>query len=222
MNTATLNELYRARVTARAGLKAAKDYVDRARRLSAAASERVAKAESYALRAETVEAERLVALIASDGPTMDCRAGIDPDLVAELNAARRDASINVKVIAALDAAVTQATVECKGAEAAVIVAVDTLLCDEDIEEARQITHLMDEVDRRGRAFLHLSVANEMNGRRPPHEVTNVLARLDAPLLDRRTVAINLIKYGDQAAANRCEIRRASLIAGDAIEEDAAA
>lgn len=98
MNTATLNELYRSRSAARAALKATTESADRARRVSAAAAERITKAESKALRAETAEAERLVALISADGPSTDCRAGIDPDLVAELNSARRDASIKVRVL----------------------------------------------------------------------------------------------------------------------------
>jgi hypothetical protein len=185
-----------------------------------ATAENVAQLERRAAKAESQEAERLVALIVAGGPSADRPAGVDPDLVADLVAARRDASINAKVLATLESAAAQAAAELQTAETAVVSAVDTMFFEEDVEEARQIAHFMNEVDRRGRALLHLSIANEMNGQRPPQEVCGVLARLDVPLLDRRTVAVSVLKYGDQAAAQLRETRRAALIAGDVFEEDA--
>ena len=58
----------------------------------------------------------------------------------------------------------------------------------------------------------------------PSEVTEVLARLDVPLVDRHDIAINLMKQGDTAAAARRAARRAALIAGEPepVNETAAA
>ena len=157
-----------------------------------------------------------------DGPSADLPAAIDMGLAAELAASRTDVAIKAKALATLEAAHSEAVAAMQSAEAAVVAAVDALFLAEDIEAARQVAHHMDEAHRLGRALLHLAVANEMDGRHVPQEAADVLQRLDVPLLDRRTIAVNLSKYGDQAAAKRCAARRAALIAGEATEEVAAA
>jgi hypothetical protein len=60
----------------------------------------------------------------------------------------------------------------------------------------------------------LTIANEVNGIHPPSEVTDVLARLDMPLIDRRHIAINLTRDGDVLGAAKRSARRAALIAGE--------
>ena len=63
----------------------------------------------------------------------------------------------------------------------------------------------------GKALLSLTIANELHGgfTQPPQEVTAVLGRLDLPVIDRRDIAINLMKYGDHFAATQRASRRAS-------------
>src|ERR1700676_2421261 len=111
-----------------------------------------------------------------------------------LNQARSHAALTTQAMATLEAAHVQRVAELQAAERAVIEAVDQILCDEDIAAAREVSYHLNEAARLGAALLHLAVAMELHGRGPqPSEVTEVLSRLDVPLIDRHDIAINLMK-----------------------------
>jgi hypothetical protein len=147
---------------------------------------------------------------------------IDSGVASELASARLNHSIAAKALQSLSAAHAKAEANVAEAERAVVAQVDQIFREEDIEDARKVARHLDAATNLGKSLLMLAIAGELNGAQPHDEVTKVLARLDLPLVDRRHVGVNLLRDGDQAAAARRAARRAALIAGEGIEEEAAA
>lgn len=92
--------------------------------------------------------------------------------------------------------------------------VDAMDLDEEAQDARLVLHHIAEAVRLGTALLARAVNNEMHGRAQSPEATEALAKLDLPLIDRRHIAINLMKDGDLEAAAQRSARRAALLAGE--------
>jgi hypothetical protein len=205
---------YQARNTTRAKLESARQALDRAQRIEAAATMHVHALEERLAQAEAAQAAQLADAIAAGGPSADFPSAIDDGLASALVSARSDLSIKSKALGSLKRAHAKAQADLAAAERTVVAAVDQIFRDEDITSARQVAHHLDETIRLGKALLHLSIAEEVNGRHPPSEVTEVLARLDLPLIDRHHVAINLMKDGDVLGAAKRSARRAALIAGE--------
>jgi hypothetical protein len=210
-----LQQKHAAVAAARAALIAATTTLERAQRIETTAAGRVLTLEQRAAQAESAQAAQLADAIAAGGPSADLPAAIDDGLASALVSARSDLSIKSKAFASLKQAHAKAQTDLASAQAAVVAAVDQMFVAEDIEGARQIAHHLNEAIRLGKALLHLMIAEEVNGRaHPTSEVTEVLARLDLPLIDRHHVAINLMKDGDVLGAAKRAARRAALIAGE--------
>jgi hypothetical protein len=208
---------------ARAALTVAAQALERARRIETTAAETVRTLEQRAAQAEAAQAAQLAEAIAAGGPNADLSSAVDDNLASALASARFDLSVKSKARASLEGAHAAAQADLVAAEAAVIAAVDKIFADESIEQARQLSHCLDEAQRLGKALLFLSIADEMNGlRTQPPKVTEILGRLDLPLLDRREVATNFLRFGDTDAAARRNARRAAMIRGDVDEEEQSA
>ena len=210
-----LEPKYNARALARAKLEESTLTLERARRVESGAADRVNALEQRVAQADTDQAAQLADLIAAEliAPNESSLINAQPAVTPELAAARRQHTLATKALQTLTETHARRQTELQAAERAVIDAVDQLFRDEDIESARLVAHHLDEALRLGGALLHLTVANEMhlNGYTPPREVTIVLNRLDVPLVDRRDVAVNLLKHGDSIAADRRTARRNELI-----------
>jgi hypothetical protein len=124
---------------------------------------------------------------------------------------RFDLSIKSKARASLECAHTAAQAAIAAAEAALVKAVDEIFTAEDAELEQQVAYHLDEGLRLGKQLLGRAITNEMNSR--GHMFTETLQRLDLPLLDRRHLAVNFLREGDQADATRRAARRAAIISG---------
>jgi hypothetical protein len=207
----TLEPQYNARALARAKLEESTLTLERARRVESGAADRVRTLEQRAAQAETDQAAQLADLIAAGGPAP---TDTEPHVSPELASARHQHTLATKALQTLSDTHAKRVSELQAAEQTVINAVDQIFLEEDIESARVVAHHLDEALRLGGALLHLTTANEMhlNGYTLPREVSAVLNRLEVPLVDRRDVAVNLIKHGDSIAAARRAARRSELIA----------
>jgi hypothetical protein len=217
MNTTNeLDAAYARRATARANAEQAADTLTRAQRLAAVAADKVTALEQKLEAHETGQAQRLAAAISAGRPTPTLPADIaDEGLAAELATAKSRSAVTTRALDALRAASAQAQAELAAAEAAVVAAVDSILDAGDIEIARQLSHHLSEAVRIGKQLLFTTIANETHHRKaPPAGVAEALEKLDYPMLDRRTVAINMLRTGDQAAYAQRSARRAEMIAGD--------
>jgi hypothetical protein len=205
---------YAARDTARKAYAASSAALERAHHLADAAAERLRKAETSTANSESQRADELAAAIAS-GADEQRIPPIDSLVVDEvMRNHRQDAKLKAKALAKIEQDHAAAKAALSAAERAVINAVDELFCEEDIAAARAIAHHLDEAQRLGTALLCLAIAEEITGHNPLPEVTEALRRLDLPLLDRTSIALNVLKDGDtDAAAARAE-RREALIRGE--------
>jgi hypothetical protein len=141
---------------------------------------------------------------------------------AALASAKVDHVLAAKRLTVAQGVQAHAELEARTAEAQVENAVDDMFREEDIAAAREVSHRLNEAIRLGTGLLHLAVAMELNGRGPqPPEVTEVLARLDLPVIDRRDIAVNFMKHGDTAAAAKRADRRAALILDREVPQQAA-
>lgn len=205
---------------ARAALTETAQAMRRAMKVATDTQSKVATIERQSAAAQLEQARTLEAVIAGGG---SLPKSIDPDTSPALRNAKHYATIASKALALLQDAHAKAQAELAAAERAVIEAVDQIFREEDIESARRVLHHLDAATHLGKALLGITVASELNGHaRQPPEVTEALQRLDMPLLDRRHIAINLLKEGDTVAAAPRAARRAALIVGEAVEEATAA
>lgn len=197
--------------------------LERGQRLHKDTQARLSELEAASKSAIDRRGRELAKALSIAGPTTTLPAAGEEADAAALSTARVQAAIAVSALAMLKDEDAKAQADAIAAEAAVVAVVDAIFRGEDIETARQVAHHLDEGLRLGKALLHMAVADEMDGRKlQPPQVTEVLARLDLPVLDRRHVAINLLKEGDRVAAARRAARRAALIRGDIEEEQSAA
>jgi hypothetical protein len=211
--TNSLDAAYARRATARTAAAESAATLTRAQRLAEVAGQKVANLERQLGDLEAAQAERLAAAIADGRPTS---AAVDAEGFAaggELAAAKFHAGVSSRALASIQATHVQRQAELQAAETAVITEVNRLLDSDDIEVARQLSHHLSEASRIGKRLLFATLANEMNDRRAsPAEVSEVLRRLELPLIDRMHIAVNLTKTGDTAALALRAERRAALIA----------
>ena len=227
MNTiVNVDVLYAPRDKARAKVEESIATLARAQRIKTSADERVQELEKALETATTEQAHRLEAAISAGAPTDDASPpNLDAHAIAlDLTSAKLHTSIAVKALESIKSTNAQREAELQAAERAVINAVDQLLDREQIETAMRIQHHIDEVLRLGRPLLGEVIGDGLSTRRhTPEPVKKVLEKLDYPLLDRRHVAVNFVREGDQAALALRAARRAALIAGEiSLVADAAA
>lgn len=210
-----LTAAYTARAEARKALSAAAATLDRAQRFATTAADKVRNLEARMAAAEVSEATILAAAIAAGGPTCEAPGPIAFVFVDDLSDLRKERAVAAAALARLASAHASALATLAATETAVVAAVDEILLEENIARAAAVAHHLDEAARLGLALLTLTIASELHGRTAqPPAVTEVLQRLDLPLIDRRSIAINLIKDGDRVAAAARAERRAALIAGE--------
>jgi hypothetical protein len=216
MNTTNeLDAAYARRATARANAEQAADTLTRAQRLAAVAADKVTALEQKLEAHETGQAKRLAAAIAAGGPTPAVPNVAAGGLAAELAAAKSHASVHARALGSLRAAHDQAQAELAASQRAVIASVNAILDREDIEIARELEFHLREAVRIGKSLLFAVIAREVHDRTAPTAaVSDALAKLDLPLLDRRTVAIHMWKQGDQMAHAQRSARRASMVSGE--------
>jgi hypothetical protein len=133
-----------------------------------------------------------------------------------LVSARKDQALALKRLHDRIDERVHAEAQLHAAERALAAQVDQIFVNEDIEEARQVAHLLDSAARRGKQLLLATKAGELNGKAPLPQVTQVLDRLTAPLplVDAHDIGSNFLREGDTAATARRAARRAALIAGE--------
>lgn len=216
-----LEPFYNARAAAHARLNRASDAVTRAKRFAAAAADHLKSLEQRAEQSEAKTASWMANLIATVGldsvfPPPDQN---DEQFASELTAARRDHSVKAKALTTLEAARTAAQTQVAQAESAVATAVGQLLDDESTERANAVSRLLDEAQRLGTELKYFAVAAQVNGDSVPASTRHVLNRLDLPLINIMTTAINLAQTGEFPAYRVWLERRAEMMAGTIAAEE---
>jgi hypothetical protein len=189
--------------------------LESAQQLETASLEKLERARRVAAEDEACQIERLHKSIENRAQLIAMQGALDNRVSVELAAAAHGHRIAAGAAKMAAERYNASLAEVHIAEAAVAAAVDKLFDDEDIETARLLSYHLTEALRIGQELLFGSIAREMSDRKQaPPQVVEALAKLDLPLLDRRTVAINLWKQGDTAANARRSARRAKMISGE--------
>lgn len=226
MMTTKISKLLAALDTARADKSSAQRQLDAdtrslesARQLETATALKLVNARQATEADEAEQVLRLDASIRNGAALIGMQSSLDEGVKLELARATHANKIATLAVEAAAKRHAQTKAAVKAAEGAVVAAVDAIQNDEDIELARQLAHHLDEAVRIGTSLLSNAIADEANGRRQvPPLVAEALGKLDLPLIDRRHIAINLLK-GDRAVYAQRVARRAALIAGETIQAD---
>jgi hypothetical protein len=206
----SISQARTARSLAHAQRKATAQALERARRITQAATEHARELELKLAQTETEQAIALAEQIAS-GPTGELPISMDQKVVAALSLARFDLSIKTRALKSLTTTHARAQAAATAAEASVIAAVDRIFLDEDTALEKQLVHHLDQAFVLGKRLFGIAVNNEMNRHGGLFSAT--LARLDRAILDRHHLAVNFMREGDPAAAAARSLRRESMIRG---------
>jgi len=222
MKNDTLTAAYAVRSKARTALAAASAALERGQRIATTSAERLHELEERSEQSEAAQATRLAALIAADSVTDELPPTHDASVGPALALARSDFNVARAALSKLRAAHESAETYLAAAEAAVVRTVDEMFLAEDDETARLVSEHLDEALRLGRGLLDSAFAGELDGHKPSQRASDVLLRLELPVLDRKNVPINIWAHGNDDVRGARSARRADLIAGDVPEEQAAA
>ena len=218
-----LKPLYKARSEAKAAEQRALQAYQRADQNEADAKAKVEALARMVSEQESDQAARLAELITKGAPTSTLPPTTDDTLVHKLAVEKSNLSIASKARGHLDDTYNDALRRTAAAHQAVIAKVEEIMADELCVDADELNALLDKVIQKGSALLHLAIGAETNGAlKMPLKVLSAIARLDLPLIDRRHIALNLIKEGDLYRVDQKVAEREAMIRGDEPATEAAA